>query len=613
MKKIKFFTLFSIVFLLLIVPATFAVENDTVLESSHDNQDLLAADYYFDANAADDSGNGSVNNPYKALTNARIKDNSNIHLASGEYTLNGYKTIKNVTFIGSSASDTIVSYYGTCFEVRGSLTLKNITLNNLIVKVNNGTLNAEDVIFTGGATSSDGGAIYSTSDSDIINLNNCIFQTIHANHGGAIFTNGAILNITDCLFNNTYSEFYGGAIAAKSDALVEINNTIFSNTYSKNDAGGAIYIVDSALNAENFEIINSTANFGGAITALKSYVYLKNFTARLNNAKYYGGALYALYREAEIYDSLFDGNSAVDGGAVYACGVDSFWLESNQFISNDASNSAGAVYSLKNFIYYDSILDDELNNTFIGNTPTDVYESDEPAGYIIEGGSDLLIKYNPSYNGTLPSSYDLRSLGYVTPVKNQGSGNGNCWAFATMAVLESNILKATGIEMDLSEDNIKNLMASYSIYGWQLETDKGAYDDMGYSYITGWLGPVNESDDDYKIGSVLSPILSNIIQVQNVCFINRNNYTDNDDLKKAIMDYGAVHSAIYYEAKYVKGNDYYDPNSHGSNHATAIVGWDDEREIAGAPGKGAWIVKNSWGSSWKDKGYFYVSYYFKRN
>ena len=50
----------------------------------------------------------------------------------------------------------------------------------------------------------------------------------------------------------------------------------------------------------------------------------------------------------------------------------------------------------------------------------------------------------------MPARYDLRDLGQVTPVKNQGKG-GNCWAFAALGALESAILKASGDYLDLSE------------------------------------------------------------------------------------------------------------------------------------------------------------------
>ena len=612
LKKIKFLVLFSIVFLMLAIPATFAVENETALESSNTSQNVLTADYYFDANAQTD-GSGTITDPYKDLTASRIRDNSNIHFAAGNYTLSFSKTVKNVTFIGSGATNTIINYYqnnnGLVVADSSSLVLNDVTLNKLII-TNNGILNATNVVFQAGSTTSDGGALYSASDSAVFNLENCTFQDCHAKDGGAISLTGGTLNINNCLFINTSSEYFGGAIETKSSSKININNTKFSNTFSKNDAGGAIYIIDSTLNGLNVEIINSTANFGGAITSLRSFMYLTNFTARQNNAKYDGGAIYAMYREFSLLNSLFDGNSADNGGAIYAFGIDSFIIKSNKFINNMATSVAGGVYSLINDVYYDSILNKALHNTFKNNMPSNVYESQEPS-FIFESDNGMLMRYNPSYNGTLPSSYDLRSLGYVTPVKNQGS-NGNCWAFSTIAVLESNILKATGIEMDLSEENVKDLMSQFGIYGRTLETNKGGYHYMGFSYLISWLGPVNESDDEYKINSVLSPILNSILHVQNIKFINRNNYTDNDEVKKAIMDYGAVQSSMYYSASYCRGNDYYCGDSsrvRSQNHAVAIVGWDDNREIAGAPGKGAWIAKNSWGPSWKENGYFYVSYY----
>ena len=598
----------------MIVPTSFAADSSAACDVTVENITLTAgttgvrtADYYFDSNAPDDSGDGSISNPYKEFKSSRIADNSNLHLANGEYSLDRSAYINNVNIIGSDSSQTIIKYYGTGFTVSSSLTLKDVTLVNLRI-TNNGNLTATNTIFKDyQSDSAKGGVIQSEKTDAKTILDHCTFNNTSANYGGAIYLSQACLTVTDTVFANSHSNLYGGVIVGDDKSDINIRDSKFLDSYSAEDAGGAIYLWNSEMIASNLEISNCSSTFGGAITSLMSTLKLDNFTGKNNRAKYDGGAIYALYHIFRMSDSLFESNFAQNAGAVYVYHVDDLIINTTSFIRNEASDIAGAYYSVYlNEPYYDSILDPELHNTFSANKAksyNDLLEADLPDMFI--GSNDFELIYADVKDvSKIPSKYDLRELNQVSSVKNQGK-DGNCWAFSTLGALESSIMKATGIELDLSEENMKDIMGFYSPYGWMMETNVGGYDKMGYGYLVGWFGPVNESDDEYKTDVVLSPVLNALIHVQNVLFFNRSSYTDNDDIKLAIMKYGGVSTSLYTtHEKY----QYYTGSS-GANHAAVIVGWDDALEFKGAPGKGGWIVKNSWGSSFGDKGYFYVSYY----
>ncbi|WP_407453907.1 C1 family peptidase, partial [Methanobrevibacter sp.] len=627
MNKVKLFTMISIICLLIMIPTSFAEDYETAvaIDDSADNltlasdgADVLVSDWYFDSNAEND-GDGSIADPYKLLKSNRIVSNSNLYLANGEYTLDkSVSNINNVTIIGDNPSQTIIRYSGTGFTVSSSLTLKNLTLINLRI-TNNGNLTALNVIFKDSQYSSSGGVIGSDGN-HFIALDNCTFSNNSANYGGAIYLKQGTLTITNSLFKDNHANLYGGAIVGYTGSNIYINNSKFSDSYSISDAGGAIYLFSSNLIAYNLEIYNCSSTFGGAITSLKSSLNLNNFIGRNNKAKYDGGAIYAMYRSFNMHNSLLENNTADNAGAIYVYNIPDFLIDDTQFIENQANKRANAFYSAYlQDPYYDSILHPALNNTFSNTSENDVLEVDLP-DLFIGSNNFTLYKTNFSDNYSIPSSYDLRLLNQTSSVKNQGS-DGNCWAFASLGALESSILKTTGVEFDFSEQNMKNLISLYSSYGWNMETNEGGYSRMGYGYLTSWLGPINDSDDEYKLDTALSAVINSLMHVQNILFLKRDNYTDNDEIKLAIMKYGGVAAPMYFSSSYAKGKNYYYDGNSASNHLVVIVGWDDNysktkfKRNNRPEGNGAFICKNSWGthdsSGYEigEDGYFYISYY----
>ena len=641
MSKINKLIILMSVFLLLLVviPSTFAIDaeslnNDTSIEVETSNIDdnvlQAGSDIYFDASVEKDNGDGSMNKPYKYLTSSRIKSNSNIHLANGEYNLDKRVSIYGVTITGNDAEKTIIKYNGYAFNVQGEFTLNSVTLNGINI-VNRGDIIAKNTIFANGKGytadtygNNFGGAIYSPYESDYygygssytLELTNCTFINNTAEYGGAIYMDFGILSIEDSTFINNTAFNYGGALALEYNQRTTISNSKFRNDKSENDAGGAIYLRESPMTGTDLNFTNCSATFGAGITSLNSAITLKSIYGDSNTATYNGGVIFHMYGSFSLIDGGFNNNRAHNGGALFIDNSTSFTLMNVEFTNNQAEYCAGAIYSLLNNLKKGNSVKDTINqNKFENNSATfkdDEYEVSK-VEILIGDGNYTMFKVNDTEITTLPSYYSLLDYGLVTPIKNQET-SGNCWAYTAIATLESCILKASGDSYDLSEEHMKNIIELYSDYGWAMDTNGGGYDEMPIGYFASWLGPIYETEDLTDDKSTLSPVLNSLMHVQNVVYLGRESYTDNDAIKEAIIKYGAVATGIYYDDGYRNGASYYYYGSYSyGNHAVTIVGWDDnysKNNFYGSPkGNGAWIVKNSWGTDWGNKGYFYVSYY----
>lgn len=217
----------------------------------------------------------------------------------------------------------------------------------------------------------------------------------------------------------------------------------------------------------------------------------------------------------------------------------------------------------------------------------------------------------------LPSKYDLRTLNRITPVKDQGDC-GSCWTFATFGSLESKLKlsNGSGTTWDFSEGDLNQY------HGFDIPECEGGNQYMSTAYLARWAGPVKEADVPYPYSTgsdFATPGAAVRKHVQDVIiWPDRISPTNNSPIKKAIQTYGAVYVSFQYvSSSYNPTYKSYWYNGTGSNHAVAIVGWDDSfsktkfKPINGVypAGNGAFIVKNSWGTSWGDNGYFYMSYY----
>lgn len=243
------------------------------------------------------------------------------------------------------------------------------------------------------------------------------------------------------------------------------------------------------------------------------------------------------------------------------------------------------------------------------------------------------VKSNRSGDDPVTKFSLLNPPSKVTGVKDQGI-YGTCWAFATMASIESGFINAGLGTQDLSERHLawwtynaesaqKHAFTKIALASNQDETyDQGGTNFMSMAILSRWTGPVEESKCLYSgIGKdTVASGLTPFAQLKNAYLLSNKDALgniNNDDIKAVLQSGQAVYVSFSWDSSfYAAGTcSYYRPTKVGNGgHAVTIVGFDDDyastnfKSGTTPTGNGAWLIRNSWGRDWGNDGTFWISY-----
>lgn len=157
--------------------------------------------------------------------------------------------------------------------------------------------------------------------------------------------------------------------------------------------------------------------------------------------------------------------------------------------------------------------------------------------------------------------------------------SGPCWAFASMATLETTLAKKGILDGPLSEKHLLNWCnRNNNESGFHINMAVGGFEEMASAYLAAGAGPYKEKQCPYNTfdchyNNINSDPLYSVRGIKSVS-------PDKQSIKDAISSYGAVCAG------------YNTPGGRG--HGVSIIGWDDSKQM--------WLVKdsgrNNYGYDW---------------
>ena len=198
------------------------------------------------------------------------------------------------------------------------------------------------------------------------------------------------------------------------------------------------------------------------------------------------------------------------------------------------------------------------------------------------------------------SEFDWRKSEGATGVRNQGAC-GSCWDFATLGAFEGSYRIINKTIIDASEQDILDCNPwGYGCNGgwWahQYIVDNGVAKETDYNYTA--VKGTCKTDVTRPYKAVAWGYAGSSAGVPSVT-----------DLKQALCQYGPLAVAVRVTSAFqAYTSGVFNACATGAvNHGVTLIGWDDA--------KGAWLIKNSWGTSWgetggygSERGYMWIKY-----
>jgi len=202
----------------------------------------------------------------------------------------------------------------------------------------------------------------------------------------------------------------------------------------------------------------------------------------------------------------------------------------------------------------------------------------------------------------LPLQFDWRTYNgsdWTTPVKSQGNC-GSCWAFGTLAALES-LMEISQDNPALNPDLSEQYLLSCSggdCDGWYLDRaldflkDYGTVDESCFPYY---------ANDSIPCSACCSDWQSRIKKISDWGWVGgsfwlQSTETIKEELLKGPLPTGmTVYEDFYY---YIGGVYQHVWGEELGGHLITLVGWDDIEQC--------WICKNSWDTDWGENGWFKI-------